>query len=415
MTRRDVRVGIAWVVAVCIAGGCTASTSDGPDTSRADTSIATQSTSPGPTSPTPDGSTAPTTADPTEPPEPRTFTVVMSGDILLHEGLWATARDDAQRTGRGEMDFRPILGNMRPVIEGADLAVCHMETPLAPRGGPYSGYPVFSVPPAIVPALGWAGYDACTTASNHSIDQGFEGLERTLDYFDEAGIAAAGTARTKADSRQPLLLDVAGAKVALISATYGTNGIPLPVEQPWSVPLMKVAKIKGLAARARAAGADVILVALHWGLEYMHEPTSDQLAIARQLTMSADIDFIYGHHAHVVQPYDKVNGTWVAFGLGNALAQQETSVEGVYDGNSCRVTFVERPDGTFAVERLEYIPTMITRFDGGVNPMRMLNVSRALDDPRYGDVRGQLRATERRVSAVIDMRGAFAAGVTAGR
>ncbi len=124
------------------------------------------------------------------------------------------------------------------------------------------------------------------------------------------------------------------------------------------------------------------MVALHWGLEYMHEPTPDQLAIANQLTLSPDIDFIFGHHAHVVQPYDKINGKWVVFGLGNAVAQQDTAVEGVYDGNTCRVTFEERPDGTFRVKRLEYIPTMITRYDG-VHPMRLLNVGQALDDPRY--------------------------------
>ena len=155
------------------------------------------------------------------------------------------------------------------------------------------------------------------------------------------------------------------------------------------------------------------MVALHWGLEYTNEPTTDQLAIARQLTLSPDIDFIYGHHAHVVQPYDRINGTWVAFGLGNAVAQQDTSAEGLYDGNTCRVTFVERPDGSFRVKELEYIPTMITTFDG-MHPMRLLNVSRALDDPRYADLRGQLRATEQRVRAVIGQRDAFTEGVTQG-
>ena len=429
MGRRAVRRVVGLVAAACVAAGCTAPTS--PETGADDTgrrtstsstpatseTTSSQPPSPQPTSGTSTGPTATTDSSESPPPppaEPRRLTVVMSGDVLLHEGLWETAKIDAARTGRGPMDFRPLLGDMRSVIAGADLAVCHMETPLAPRGGPYYGYPVFSAPPAIVPALDWVGYDVCTTASNHSIDQGFEGLTRTLDYFDAAGIAHAGTSATRRESRRPLVLDVAGVEVAIVSATYGTNGIPLPSEQPWSVPLLKVAAIKRMAARARDAGAEVVMVALHWGLEYTNEPTSDQLAIARQLTLSPDIDFIYGHHAHVVQPYDRINGTWVAFGLGNAVAQQETSVEGVYDGNTCRVTFVERPDGSFRVQKLEYIPTMITTFDG-VHPMRMLNVLKDLDDPRYAALRPQLRATERRVSAVIDMRGAFAEGVTAGR
>jgi hypothetical protein len=84
---------------------------------------------------------------------PRSITVVTNGDMLLHEGLWQTARRDAERTGRGTMDFRPVLADMRPVVRSADLAICHLETPLARRGGPYSGYPVFSVPPQILPAL----------------------------------------------------------------------------------------------------------------------------------------------------------------------------------------------------------------------------------------------------------------------
>ncbi len=338
----------------------------------------------------------------------------MNGDMLLHSGLWESARIDAQTTGRGVMDYRPLLADLRPVVSRADLAICHMETPLAPPGGPFYSYPVFSVPPAIVPALKWEGYDACTTASNHSIDQGFDGLVRTLRDFDKAGIAHAGTAETRQESITPVLLDAGGVTVGLISATYGTNGIPLPEGKPWSVPLIRPDKIVRMAAKARAAGADIVMVALHWGLEYVHEPSSDQVAIAQQLTQSPDIDFIYGHHAHVVQPYDKVNGTWVVYGLGNAVAQQDTAVEGVYDGNTCRVTFRERRGGGFSVAKLEYIPTMITHYDG-VHPMRWLNVPQSLTDPADAALQPALAATEQRVTAVINSHHAFAHGVVEGQ
>ena len=145
----------------------------------------------------------------------------------------------------------------------------------------------------------------------------------------------------------------------------------------------------------------------------MHDPTSDQIAVADELTRSPDINLVYGHHAHVVQPYDQIHGTWVVYGLGNAVAQQDTAVEGVYDGNTSRVTFTERGDGSFAVSKLEYIPTMITPFDG-VHPMRWLNVPRSLDDPRYAARRADLRATQQRVTAVIGSRGAFERGVVEG-
>jgi poly-gamma-glutamate capsule biosynthesis protein CapA/YwtB (metallophosphatase superfamily) len=338
----------------------------------------------------------------------------MNGDMLLHEGLWSSAEIDAQRTGRGQLDFRPLLADLKPVVSQADLAICHMETPVAPEGGPYSGYPLFSAPPAIVPALKWEGYDACTTASNHSIDQGFDGLTRTLDDFAKVGIQTAGTAATKKASRQPLLIDANGVTVGLISATYGTNGIPLPADEPWSVPLIDTDEIIRKAAVAKEQGADIVLVALHWGLEYYHPPTEDQLAIAEKLTQSPDIDFIYGHHAHVVQPYDRVNGTWVVYGLGNAVAQQDTAVEGVYDGNTARVTFTERKDGSFKVAKLEYIPTMITPFDG-VHPMRWLNVPQDVNDPEFAAIRSALEATGQRVTDVIGSLGAFKKGVAEGR
>ncbi len=232
---------------------------------------------------------------------------------------------------------------------------------------------MFSVPPQILPALKWEGYDACTTMSNHSLDDGWTGLVRTIDDFNKIGLAHFGTVKTKAASTRALMVTVKGVKVALIAATYGTNGIPLPADEPWSVPIINTTKILAMAHRARLAGAKIVIVALHWGHEYDHEPISDQTSVAETLTKSPDITFVYGHHAHVVQPYDKVNGTWVVYGLGNAIAQQDTQVDGVYDGNTARVTFAEQPDGSYEVAKLQYIPTMITPFDESdptAHPMR---------------------------------------------
>lgn len=354
----------------------------------------------------------------TPPPKPATITMVMSGDVLLHEGLWATAQHDAQQTGRGTMDYRPMLANMRSVISSADFAICHLETPLAPAGGPYSGYPTFSVPPQILPALKWEGFDACTTMSNHSLDDGYTGLVRTINDFDKVGLAHFGTVDSEAASKRALMVNVLGVKVALIGATYGTNGIPLPAEEPWSVPIINTTKILQMAHQARVDGAQIVIVALHWGLEYDHSPISDQTSVAETLSKSPDITFIYGHHAHVVQPYDKVNGTWVVYGLGNAIAQQETNVEGVYDGNTARVTFAEQPDGKYAVSKLQYIPTMITPYDYSdptAHPMRWLDVPKDLDNPAYASIRPQLLATQARVKSDVNLLGALGDGVTEGR
>ena len=105
----------------------------------------------------------------------------MNGDLLWHNTLWYGAREDARRRGRSGYDFAPLLAGMRPVVAGADVAICHEEPPLAPAGGPFANYPRFSVPPQVVRAIKQTGYDVCTTASNHSVDYGFAGLRRTLD------------------------------------------------------------------------------------------------------------------------------------------------------------------------------------------------------------------------------------------
>ncbi|MGH3505608.1 MAG: CapA family protein [Nocardioidaceae bacterium] len=403
---------LAAALAALMLTACTAETEDGTEPRRAEGDRpATSVDSSEPTDLAgPTGASDTTT---TPPFSPREITVAMNGDILLHEGLWATAEIDASRTGRGEMDFRPLLAHMKPVFGGADLAICHMETPLAPAGGPFAGYPVFSVPPQIVPALEWTGFDACTTASNHSVDQGFDGLVRTIEDFDRAGLDHTGTFATRHASRQPLVMDAGGVKVGLVSATYGTNGIPLPDGAPWSVNLIESQRIVRQAADARAAGAEIVIVALHWGLEYTNPPTEDQLAVAEVLTQSPDIDLVYGHHAHVVQPYDKIHGTWVLYGQGNAVAQQSTDVPGLYDGNTARVTFTERKQGGFRVSSLEYIPTMVTTFEGST-PMRYLDAARALDQRRFRARHDELQATFDRVTEIIGMEGAFKRGVSLG-
>lgn len=347
--------------------------------------------------------TDPATEKPTQPPPPRRVTVAMSGDVLLHSGLWATARMDAERTGRGRMDFRPLLAPMRSLVRGVDLAICHLETPVARRGGPYSSYPVFSVPPQIIPALGWVGFDVCTTASNHSVDQGFTGLRHTLQVLDRHRIEHAGTARTRREARRPVLLDAGEVTVGLVSQTYGTNGIPLPDGHPWSVDLLDVPKALRDARQAGRAGADVVLVALHWGLEYLEEPTPEQRKIARRLLRSPHVDLVYGHHAHVVQPFDQVRQKWVAYGLGNMVAQQLTEITGVYDGVTAVFSFAERADGDFEVVRARFVPTYISGFDPARPAMRWLRTTEALAEGTSYASNAELRAALSRVRRTVNL------------
>ena len=150
------------------------------------------------------------------------FRLVASGDVLPHTALVARAKAYGAHSGQ-PYDFRPMLSAIQPIVSAADLAVCHIETPLSPSGRHLSGYPVFNGPPQVAAALRDTGYDACSTASNHSMDQGAQGVAGTLRVLDGAGLRHAGIARNPREA-QPTLLTVKGVRVALLSYAYGLNG-----------------------------------------------------------------------------------------------------------------------------------------------------------------------------------------------
>ncbi|MET7945195.1 CapA family protein, partial [Streptomyces sp. NPDC005302] len=132
----------------------------------------------------------------------RPFTLVASGDVLPHSSIIDRAASDAGGDG---YDFRPMLAGVRPIVSGADLAICHMETVYG-ADGDYTGYPVFKSPPQVAEGLAATGYDACSTASNHSLDDGAAGIRRTLDALDRAGVRHAGSARTAREASAATLL-----------------------------------------------------------------------------------------------------------------------------------------------------------------------------------------------------------------
>lgn len=353
-----------------------------------------------PTEPPPEADPSSSPRPDSEPPgPPRSFTLAATGDVLLHSTLWATADIDAARRGDQGFDFAPLLAGVRRHVTRADLAVCHLETPLAPPGGPFSSYPIFAVPPRIVPALVRTGYDACTTASNHVFDAGADGIARTLNALDAAGIAHAGSARRPSEARRTTLLRVNGARVALLSYTYGFNGLPYPDGRTWTANLIDERRILADAARARSTGADVVVVSLHWGDEYEATPNAQQLDLGPRLIASPDIDLLLGHHAHVVQPLERIGGEWVVYGLGNLVADHGEPDTPKAEGMLVRFRFVEHPGG-WRVERVRYVPLLVT----ASQPLRVLDVRRALRSGDHPSLDARLRVARARIAAVVTAR-----------
>ena len=324
--------------------------------------------------------------------------MVFGGDVLPHPAVVRQAARNGAAVGVGH-DFAPMFSAISPILTGADLAVCHLETPVAPDGVTTAGFPRFAVPAAVADGLATAGFDRCSTASNHTLDQGTAGIDATVTALEQRGIAQSGMARTP-DEAALRVVDVAGVRVTHLSATWSFNGLRLPADQPWRSPLIDPDRLVAEATAARAAGADVVVVSLHWGTEYSSAPSGFQREVAQVLAGSGQIDLIVGHHAHVLQPVEQVADRWVLFGLGNLLSNQSAATglpAATQDGVLARVRFVERPEGGFSAERPELVPTWVDRRNGFV----VLPVTAALADPAYGGRHGELRASLDRTMAVV--------------
>jgi poly-gamma-glutamate synthesis protein (capsule biosynthesis protein) len=322
--------------------------------------------------------------------------------MLVNAQLWEQARSDALATGAKGLDFGPLLEGQRRYIEKSDLAVCHQETPVAGPTGPFSAYPSFNVPPQIITAARQVGYQACTTASNHTIDRGTAGLVRTLDALDAAGLQHTGSYRTEAEAQGVMILQTAAAKIAVIGATYGLNG-QLP-EAAWQVDMLNPAAMIAKAKKARTLGADIVLGAMHAGDEYARVPNAEQQAVAHALADSGQFDMIYGHHTHSVLPIEQYKGTWIAYGLGNGITELSPSYVVNNEGLLLRAQFSQDPAGNWAVSDLAWAPSVMVR-----GPYRWCSV--AADAPQ-GPCAGAAAdaATRQRTKTVVESLGAAPAG-----
>ena len=273
------------------------------------------------------GAGSATGADPTPTPSPAPtearFTIGYAGDVLTHMPVM----DD---TAGGGGDIEPLIAAARPWSEGVDLALCGMEVPVAPDGVP-SGYPVFGSTTAVVDALSRSGWDGCATASNHSWDQGFDGVVATADALRADSMGYSGTNRTQAEAAAPYQLyeltrGGMTVTVAQLSTTYGLNGFS--ADPDWAVNLNDVAWVEAQARAAREAGADVVVLHTQLGEEYSTEPVPEQTEFARAVAQTGQVDVLFGAHPHVPETNELLpggpggRGMWVSYSAGNFISNQ---------------------------------------------------------------------------------------------
>ncbi len=294
----------------------------------------------------------------------RRFTIAAVGDVLPHGAVIARAAAYGQASDRA-FDFRPMFAEVAPIIQAADLAICNLESPLATDHAAVSrqGFPLFNAPRELGEALADAGFDACSTANNHATDAGVAGVVATLEVLDEVGVAGAGTGRTPEEASSPRWHTVQDVTVAHLAATGWVN-VALPAGSEWMVELIDVDRLVARAHAAREAGAEVVVVSLHHGIEYQREPSEGQRSRAEALLASGAVDVVLGHHVHVVQPIERIGDGVVVHGLGNLLSNQRAELTGpaTEDGVIVLLEIGEAADGAgFRVTDVAYVPTWVDR------------------------------------------------------
>lgn len=318
---------------------------------------------------------------------PITFSLAAIGDIMCHN----TQYMDAYNSSTDSYDFSYVFEEIQTYIQTADISIGSLETTFAGEDRGYSNYPTFNSPEQLAYDLSEMGLDVLSTAGNHALDKGFSGLSNTLDVLDDANISHSGTYRSQEDRDSVLIKDVKGVKVAILSYTYGTNGIPVPSDKEFCVNLIDKDLIKKDIENAKSQNADVIISCMHWGIEYQTTPNDEQEDLANFLFENG-VDIILGNHPHVLQPMEKrsvtladgtVKDCFVVYALGNFICDQNS--ENTRNSIILNLDITKNPDGKISIDKVDYVPIyMYKNSNLSIRKMKLLDIEKSISDYENG-------------------------------
>ena len=270
-----------------------------------------------------------------EKPKEYSASLVMVGDLLVHDRLY-----NAMKTSNG-YDFKPALTYIKDIVKEYDIAYYNQETILGGEEIGLSSYPSFNSPYEVGAAMIDAGFNLVSLATNHTLDRGEKAITNSVNYWNEhPSVLAVGSYLSFEERDKVRIKEVNNITYTMLNYTYGTNGIKVPEGKEYLVNVWPCTgnnlesdtkyqeykeKVQEDIKRVRDK-VDVLIVAMHWGVEYTHIPTNYQLDMASFLEEEG-VDIIIGTHPHVVMPVTYINDTLVVYSLGNFLSAQETNID----------------------------------------------------------------------------------------
>ena len=244
--------------------------------------------------------------------------MAMVGDALIHGTVYLTANRYANYNG---YDFKPMLKYTKELIQDYDLAYYNQETILGGKELGLSTYPLFNSPYEVGDAFIDAGFNLVSLATNHTLDKGEKGILNSRAYWNkQENVVAAGSYSSNEERDKIIVSEKNGLTYAFLSYTTYTNGLIVPKGKEYLVNVYDKEKVKK-DVEAYKDKVDVIMVAMHWGTEYVSYPTTAQKEIANYLA-SLGVNLIIGTHPHVIEPIEYIGDTLVIYSLGNFVSSQ---------------------------------------------------------------------------------------------
>lgn len=313
------------------------------------------------------------------------FTAI--GDIMCHN----TNYNDAYNNSTGTYDFGYVFSDIKDYIQNADIAVGNLETTFAGPERGYTSYPTFNTPEALATNLREMGIDLLSTANNHSLDKGYSGIESTIKFLDEQGISHTGTYTSQESQNSIIVKNVKGINIAFLSFTYGTNGIPVPSGKEYCIDLISDEHIINQLNLAKEKSPDLICVFMHWGQEYVINPTSEQERLA-DLLFTNGADIILGSHPHVLEKMEKRTITFddgttkdgfVIYSLGNFMSGQVK--ENTKNSIILNLKITKHGDtGKITIDSANYVPIYMYKRTSGTQRYKILDIAKTMSEYESG-------------------------------
>lgn len=308
-------------------------------------------------------------------PYPHELTQVsfaVAGDVIPHEPVRAAAAAAAANGDpTNSQGWGALFSDVSDVFHGVDFGFVNMETPVAPAHSHGSKPFMFDAPVALIEGLKASGIKIVSFANNHVMDQGWPGFAETREHLRDEGMLFAGSGDTAADTWQPVITEANGIKVGWLGMTRWLNGnrnpdkddqphvnfFPYPGESGGAAGMDEAGVLE--AVKKARAQCDLLVVSIHWGIEYAAAPRPEDVETAHKI-LEAGATVIVGHHPHVLQAvetYQTEDGrnTVIFYSLGNFLSNQSrTYVDGLMpdkDGDP-RDSMI----GLFSAVRKDYGP-----------------------------------------------------------